>query len=94
MDSLALPGAGLPDVNNGPAILAAVATTTIIALVVVVLRLYVRIGMLRAIGPDDYFVISAMVGLSRTKSAQKEAVLTGNRYAPSAPFSSTSPTSR
>ena len=55
------PGSGLPDVNRGPRILGAITTTTILALITVVMRLYVRIWMLRKPGFDDYFMIASMV---------------------------------
>jgi hypothetical protein len=55
------PGSGLPDVNKGPQILGAVATTTILALIVMAMRLYVRIWMLRSASFDDYFVVAGMV---------------------------------
>ncbi|KAE9366307.1 hypothetical protein N431DRAFT_419496 [Stipitochalara longipes BDJ] len=54
------PGSGLPDVNKGPQILGAVATTTILALIVVAMRLYVRIWMLRSASFDDYFIVAGM----------------------------------
>lgn len=55
------PGSGLPDVNKGPQILGAAAATTILALVVVSMRLYVRIWMLRSASFDDCFIIAGMV---------------------------------
>jgi len=55
------PGSGLPDVNKGPQILGAIATTTILALIVVVMRLYIRFWMLRSARLDDYFIIAGMV---------------------------------
>lgn len=55
------PGSGLPDVNKGPQILGAIVTTTILALIVVAMRLYVRIWMLRSASFDDYFIIAGMV---------------------------------
>jgi len=55
------PGSGLTDVNKGPQILGAVATTTILALIAVAMRLYVRFWMLRSASLDDYFIIAGMV---------------------------------
>lgn len=55
------PGSGLADANKGPQILGAVATTTILALIVVAMRLYVRIWMLRTASFDDYFIVASMV---------------------------------
>lgn len=57
------PETSLPDVNKGPQILGAIATTTILALIVVSMRLYVRCWMLRSASFDDYFVIAGMVNL-------------------------------
>jgi len=55
------PWSGPQDVNKGPQILGAIATTTILALIIVGMRLYVRIWMLRAASFDDYFIIAGMV---------------------------------
>ena len=55
------PGSGFPDVNKGPQILWVIAMTTSLALIVVAMRLYVRIWMLRSAGFDDYFILAAMV---------------------------------
>jgi len=55
------PGSGLPDVNKAPQIIGAVVTTTALALVIVALRLYVRIYMLRSASYDDCFIIIGMV---------------------------------
>ncbi|KAH8667984.1 hypothetical protein BGZ60DRAFT_528324 [Tricladium varicosporioides] len=52
-------GSVLLDVNKGPQILGAVATTTILACIVAVMRLYVRTRMIHAVGFDDYFIIAA-----------------------------------
>jgi len=55
------PGSGLPDVNKGPQIVGAITTTTILALIVLAMRLYVRFWMLRTASFDDYFMIAGMV---------------------------------
>ena len=47
-----LPGAGEPDYNRGPAIIAAVTITTVLALAIVLLRLWVRVTMVRSVGSD------------------------------------------
>ncbi|KAF5014637.1 hypothetical protein F66182_14306, partial [Fusarium sp. NRRL 66182] len=47
-----LGGAGLPDDNRGPNILAAVSVTTGAALAVVLARLYVRLFIVRNVGLD------------------------------------------
>jgi hypothetical protein len=45
-------GAGLPDDNRGPAILAATSTVTICALLTVLARMYVRVFIIRNVGAD------------------------------------------
>ncbi|PYI12263.1 hypothetical protein BO78DRAFT_402210 [Aspergillus sclerotiicarbonarius CBS 121057] len=55
-----LGGAGLPDVSQGPQILAATSITTIIALIVVLARMYVRIFVIRNAGLDDYIMVLTM----------------------------------
>lgn len=47
-----LGGAGLPDIDQGPRILAATTITTIVALVIVLARFYVRIWVVRNVGYD------------------------------------------
>lgn len=59
MASTQLAGTGLPDTNLGPSILAVVATT-ILALTTVALRLSVRIGMIRSVGVDGYFIVGVL----------------------------------
>ncbi|KAH6667783.1 hypothetical protein B0J14DRAFT_489146 [Halenospora varia] len=54
-------GSGLADVNKGPDILGAIATTTVLAFTIVIMRLYVRIVMIRAMGVDDYIIIAALI---------------------------------
>ncbi|GIJ92617.1 hypothetical protein Asppvi_001895 [Aspergillus pseudoviridinutans] len=54
-------GAGLPDDNRGPAILAATSTVTICALLTVLARMYVRVFMIRNVGADDYTMLLTMV---------------------------------
>ncbi|KAI1342837.1 hypothetical protein F5Y15DRAFT_270203 [Xylariaceae sp. FL0016] len=49
-----------PDQNEGPYVLGATISVTAIALITVVLRLYVRFGMLRSFGWDDAFMTLAM----------------------------------
>ncbi|KAI0880506.1 uncharacterized protein GGS22DRAFT_193276 [Annulohypoxylon maeteangense] len=51
----------LPDESRGPDILAAVISTTLTALIVVCLRIYARIWMLRRFGADDYVILLAML---------------------------------
>lgn len=45
-------GAGLPDINRGPDIIAATTVTTVVALITVLARLYVRVGIIRNVGLD------------------------------------------
>lgn len=59
----ALPG----DDDKGPAILGAITTTTVLAIIFVVTRLYARIRVVRAVGPDDYFVVAALVKFSNSR---------------------------
>lgn len=47
-----LGGAGLPDVSQGPQILAATSITTIVALLVVLARIYVRVFVIQNAGLD------------------------------------------
>ncbi|PYH30830.1 integral membrane family protein [Aspergillus neoniger CBS 115656] len=55
-----LGGAGLPDVSQGPQILAATSITTAFALLTVLARLYVRVFFIRNVGPDDYVMVLTM----------------------------------
>ncbi|KAF2109161.1 hypothetical protein BDV96DRAFT_652019 [Lophiotrema nucula] len=50
-----------PNENEGSAILGATFTVTIVALVTMITRLYVRLRMIRNVGWDDYVMIAAMV---------------------------------
>ncbi|GIK07579.1 hypothetical protein Aspvir_003245 [Aspergillus viridinutans] len=54
-------GAGLPDENRGPAILAATSVVTISALLTVLARMYVRVFIIRNVGADDYTMLLTMV---------------------------------
>ncbi|KAH7127010.1 hypothetical protein B0J11DRAFT_291617 [Dendryphion nanum] len=51
----------LPDENEGHQILAATLTVTIVALITMVARLYVRVRMIKNMGWDDYTMIFAML---------------------------------
>ncbi|OOF95097.1 hypothetical protein ASPCADRAFT_515605 [Aspergillus carbonarius ITEM 5010] len=55
-----LGGAGLPDVSQGPQILAATSITTIVALLVVLARIYVRVFVIQNAGLDDYIMVLTM----------------------------------
>ncbi|GAT26924.1 integral membrane protein PTH11-like [Aspergillus luchuensis] len=48
-----LGGAGLPDVSQGPQILAATSITTAFALLTVLARMYVRVFFIQNVGPDS-----------------------------------------
>lgn len=61
MASTVLASTSLPDENKGPIILGVVASTTVIAFIIVCMRFYVRIHMIRAVGADDYFILAALV---------------------------------
>lgn len=52
---------GLSSNSNAPWILAVNGSFTFTALVVVVLRVYVRTAMLKFWGSDDYVIVAAMV---------------------------------
>ncbi|OWP00034.1 hypothetical protein B2J93_2381 [Marssonina coronariae] len=55
------PGAHLPNENRGPTILVVVTTITMIALVTVLLRVWVRIKFIRRVAASDYTMVFAMV---------------------------------
>ncbi|PVH91818.1 hypothetical protein DM02DRAFT_545072 [Periconia macrospinosa] len=50
-----------PKENYGPTVLGVTITVTIIALITLIARLYVRVKMIRNVGWDDYVMIAAMV---------------------------------
>lgn len=50
-----------PDENRGPEILIICGTLVGLSLVMVVLRLWVRISLIRQVGSDDYTMVAAMV---------------------------------
>lgn len=50
-----------PDVNRGPEILAICGSLVGVALVVVAVRIYVRIAMVKHMGADDWTIVAAMV---------------------------------
>ncbi|KAI9675737.1 MAG: hypothetical protein M1817_001104 [Caeruleum heppii] len=49
-----------PDENQGPRILAVCVTTTVLAFVIVCLRLFTRIKVVRSVGWDDYVILLTM----------------------------------
>lgn len=51
-----------PDINQGPMMLRAVWIMTGIAAVIVILRLYVQLRIIRKVGLSDYLMILALVG--------------------------------
>ncbi|KAH8425084.1 uncharacterized protein LDX57_002832 [Aspergillus melleus] len=61
MSDIAHPaGAGLPDENQGPRILAATTIATGCAFITVLARVYVRLFIIRNVGLDDYTMIITM----------------------------------
>ncbi|RAK72709.1 integral membrane family protein [Aspergillus fijiensis CBS 313.89] len=62
MSTIAHPGgAGLPDDNQGPRILAATSIVTAGAAITVLARMYVRIFLIRNVGVDDYTMLLTMI---------------------------------
>ncbi|KAN0117815.1 hypothetical protein V8E51_003792 [Hyaloscypha variabilis] len=55
-----LAGWDLPDVNYGPKLVAATAVVTMMALISVILRMWVRAGIIKSMGWDDRFIVLAM----------------------------------
>lgn len=51
--------------NNAGNILALVGTLGFVAVVIVALRLYVRIRMLKSVGMDDYLIVASMVRMQQ-----------------------------
>ncbi|KAF2831138.1 hypothetical protein CC86DRAFT_390819 [Ophiobolus disseminans] len=49
-----------PDERQGPTILGATLTVTVVALITTIARLYVRLNMIRNVGWDDYVMIATM----------------------------------
>lgn len=56
-----LAGWDQPDDNYGPKLVGATAVVTIFALISVILRLWVRVGIVKSVGWDDRFIVLAMV---------------------------------
>jgi hypothetical protein len=56
-----LAGWDMPDDNHGPRLIAATAVLTGFALVSVILRMWVRIGIIKSVGWDDRVMVLAMV---------------------------------
>lgn len=50
-----------PDENRGPEILIICGTLVGLSLIMVLLRLWVRVSLIRQVGSDDYTMIAAMV---------------------------------
>jgi hypothetical protein len=68
-----------PDVNMGPVLLVVTGTVTGVALIVMIARIWVRRVMLRQLGPDDWFMLGAMVSfLLKFKNPQH--CLTEDRF--------------
>jgi hypothetical protein len=60
MDIPPPPGFNQPDVHHSAAINGAVAVTTSIALVSVLIRIWVRVKVVGSMAWDDYWIIAAM----------------------------------
>jgi len=69
--------------NTGPSIVVAAFTTWSIAVVFVLLRLYTRAFIIRAVGPADYCITAAVVSVSRTIYTASFTDL-GGRFLPAA----------
>lgn len=54
------------DTNKGPEILAICGTLTIVAVILVLLRLWVRIKIIKQLGWDDHFIAGSAVSPSMT----------------------------
>lgn len=64
MSSATLPGASVDGfVDRGPAIIAVCTTSTVLAMLAVAARMWVRTRMIRSVGAEDYIIIFAMVSL-------------------------------
>ncbi|KAE8351516.1 integral membrane family protein [Aspergillus coremiiformis] len=59
-DGAHIGGAGLPDENQGPRILAGTTIPTMFALLTVMARMYVRMFVIRNVGLDDYTMVLTM----------------------------------
>ena len=72
MSSAAPPaGTGEPNINNGPKLLASVGTVTVMAVLIVCARIWVRSVMIKSVGWDDRFMVAAVVN-----QTQKEHFVT------------------
>lgn len=57
-------GIGEPDIDRGPRLFAVTAVVTILALVAVLTRIWVRRFIIKSVGWDDLFMLAAMVRAS------------------------------
>lgn len=62
-----LAGFGLSDEKNTVAIVAGTAVTTVLALIIVCIRLWIRTVKVKSVGGDDYFIVAALVSFTRGK---------------------------
>ena len=69
MTSLSMPSAITDRSNRAPDFIACMVTTTIMALILVSLRLYVRLAIVRKLGADDCTIVLAMVNTPISISA-------------------------
>jgi hypothetical protein len=51
----------MPDENKGPEVLVSCTVVTVVALILVVARMYVRVKVVKSVGLDDYAILASMV---------------------------------
>ena len=73
-----VPRDDVPADNNIDSILAITGTLTAISVLVVLLRLYVRVFMIKTFGWDDGVMAVTMVGLIRTNRSQAAHIPSGH----------------
>ena len=56
-------GFGLPDDNHNVQIIGGTAVTTIVAMILVSLRFWIRVKIIRSVGWDDYWILAAFVSV-------------------------------
>ena len=76
MDPSALP----PDQNRGPEVLAVLWTFGAVALIVVGLKIYTRLQVLKETGIDDVLIVVSAVGFKRSQSANVIPFVLTGRY--------------
>lgn len=56
-----LAGYNLPNENNSVKIIVGSGVTTLVALIIVGVRIWVRVTIVRSVGGDDYWILAALV---------------------------------